>query len=63
MSSEKSVPVNFRVSPYVKANLVAEAAAENRSLTNMREMLIISHCERTGFQRRATAGKQRGATR
>jgi uncharacterized protein (DUF1778 family) len=63
MPSEKSVPVSFRVSPTVKALLVAAAAAENRSLTNMLEMLVISHCERTGVQSRATPVKQRGAKR
>jgi uncharacterized protein (DUF1778 family) len=63
MTSEKSVPLSFRVSPGVKALLVAAAAAENRSLTNMLETLVISHCQRTGLQARTAPAKSRGDKR
>jgi uncharacterized protein (DUF1778 family) len=59
MPAEKTVPLSFRVSPKLKALLVAASVAENRSLTNMLETLVLAHCERAGIQRPVTV--KRGA--
>jgi uncharacterized protein (DUF1778 family) len=63
MAAEKTVPISFRVSPSVKALLVAAAAAENRSLTNMLETLVLAHCERAGVQRSTAPVRARGVKR
>lgn len=59
MSAEKTVSISFRVSPDLKAKLEAAAAKENRSLTNMFETLILSHCqqERVTTSTPSTLGK------
>jgi uncharacterized protein (DUF1778 family) len=50
MAAEKSVSVSFRVSPRFKALLEAAATHENRSLTNLLETLLFSHCEKLGIK-------------
>lgn len=50
MVAEKTVSVSFRVSPRFKALLEAAASHENRSLTNMLETLLFSHCEKLGIK-------------
>lgn len=45
MPSEKTVAVSFRVTPRFKLLLVAAAARNHRSLTNMLETLLYSYCE------------------
>lgn len=50
MPAEKSISVSFRVSPRFKALLAAAATNENRSLTNMLETLLFSHCEKLGIK-------------
>jgi hypothetical protein len=42
--------MSFRVSPRFKALLEVAAARENRSLTNMLEILVFAHCEQHGLQ-------------
>lgn len=49
MAAEKTVSMSFRVSPRFKALLEAAAARENRSLTNMLEMLLFAYCEQQGL--------------
>ena len=50
MAAEKTVSVSFRVSPRFKALLEAAATHENRSLTNMLETLLFSHCQKQGIK-------------
>lgn len=50
MTAEKTVSMSFRVSPRFKALLEAAAARENRSLTNMLEVLLFAHCEQHGLK-------------
>jgi hypothetical protein len=49
MSSEKSVGVSFRVTPKFKSLLKAAATREQRSLTNMLEILLYDYCKRQGI--------------
>lgn len=61
MAAEKTVSVSFRVSPRFKALLEAAATHENRSLTNMLETLLFSHCEKKGIKEpRAKVTKAKG---
>lgn len=53
MAAEKTVSVSFRVSPKFKALLKEAAAGENRSLTNMLETLLFTHCEERGLSERS----------
>ena len=46
----QTVSISFRVSPRFKALLEAAATHENRSLTNMLETLLFSHCEKVGIK-------------
>lgn len=50
MAAEKTVSISFRVSPRFKALLQTAATHENRSLTNMLETLLFSHCEKLGIK-------------
>jgi uncharacterized protein (DUF1778 family) len=50
MAAEKTVSMSFRVSRRFKALLGAAATQENRSLTNMLETLLFSHCEKLGIK-------------
>ena len=50
MRAEKTVSVSFRVSPRFKRLLEASAAREHRSLTNMLETLLFTHCEQHGIE-------------
>lgn len=54
MAAEKTVSISFRVSPRFKALLEAAATHENRSLTNMLETLLFSHCEKQGIKEPST---------
>ena len=49
MRAEKTVSVSFRVSPRFKQLLETAAAREHRSLTNMLETLLFTHCEQHGI--------------
>ena len=49
MAYEKTVSVSFRVAPQFKELLVAAAAQEKRSLTNMLEVLLERHCQKVGI--------------
>jgi hypothetical protein len=49
MSSEKSVGVSFRVTPKFKSLLEAAARREQRSLTNMLEVLLYEYCKHHGI--------------
>jgi hypothetical protein len=62
MAAEKTISVSFRVSPMFKALLEAAAAQENRSLTNMLETLLFSHCQAHGIDAKPpkTARKSKG---
>lgn len=61
MAAEKTVSVSFRVSPRFKALLEAAATHENRSLTNMLETLLFSHCKKRGIKEpRAKATNAQG---
>lgn len=51
MAAEKTASVSFRVSPRFKVLLEAAATHANRSLTNMLEMLLFSHCEKKGIKK------------
>lgn len=53
MAAEKTVSMSFRVSPRFKTLLEAAAARENRSLTNMLETLVFSHCDKLGIKESA----------
>jgi uncharacterized protein (DUF1778 family) len=55
MPAEKTVSVSFRVSPRFKALLEAAAANEHRSLTNMLETLLFSHCAKKGIKEPSAA--------
>ncbi len=44
MQAEKTVGMSFRITPEMKRLLVAAAARENRSLTNMLEFLVRDYC-------------------
>lgn len=48
MAGEKNISMSFRVSPQFKALLEAAAAREHRSLTNMLETLLFTHCDKHG---------------
>lgn len=50
MAAEKTVSMSFRVSPRFKVLLEVAAARESRSLTNMLEALLFTHCERLGLK-------------
>lgn len=50
MAAEKTVSISFRVTPKFKSLLEAAATHENRSLTNMLETLLFSHCEKKGIK-------------
>jgi hypothetical protein len=52
MAAEKTVSMSFRVSPRFKALLEAASAHENRSLTNMLETLLFSHCDGLGIEQK-----------
>jgi len=45
--------MSFRVSPRFKTLLEAASERENRSLTNMLEPLVFSHCEKPGIKESA----------
>ncbi|MBK6851984.1 MAG: hypothetical protein IPG93_10265 [Burkholderiales bacterium] len=49
MSAEKTVSMSFRVTPRFKLLLQEAAARDNRSLTNMLEALLMSHCSAHGI--------------
>lgn len=49
MSAGKTVGISFRISPQHKQQLVAAAARERRSLTNMLEVLIDDYCIKNGI--------------
>lgn len=49
MSAEKTVGISFRINPQHKQQLVAAAARERRSLTNMLEVLIDDYCMKNGI--------------
>ena len=46
MKSEKSIGISFRVTPRFKRLLEAAADRDQRSLTNMLEVLLEEHCRR-----------------
>lgn len=67
MNAEKSVGLTFRVTPKTKRLLVAAAEHEQRSLTNMFEVLVAEFCQRAGIveaeakdapKRAASSGKK-----
>lgn len=45
----KSVTMNLRVSPALKAIIQIAAKREHRSLSNMIEFLVLEYCERHGL--------------
>ena len=45
MAADKTVSMSFRVSPTFKAQLEIAVTRENRSLTNMVDILVVAHCE------------------
>ena len=48
--AEKTVSMSFRVTPHVKALLEAAAKRENRSLTNMLEVLLLEYSKTHGLR-------------
>jgi hypothetical protein len=46
--AEKTVSINFRVTPEFKALLELAATQEHRTQTNLLEKLLYDHCVRTG---------------
>jgi uncharacterized protein (DUF1778 family) len=46
--AEKTVSINFRVTPEFKALLELAAAQEHRTQTNLLEKLLYDHCKRSG---------------
>ena len=58
MDNEKTVGMSFRVTPRTKLLLVAAAASERRSLTNMLEVLVEDFCARNDIiEEKATPSK------
>jgi hypothetical protein len=57
MAREKTISISFRVSPRFKAMLQLAAAKENRSCTNMLEVLLFSYCEQHSTDE-ASSGKR-----
>jgi uncharacterized protein (DUF1778 family) len=49
-AQRKSEAINLRMSPAVKAMLREAAEREHRTLSNMLEVLILSHCAREGIE-------------
>lgn len=58
MAREKTISISFRVSPRFKAMLQLAATRENRSCTNMLEVLLFSYCEQHSMDD-APSGKRR----
>lgn len=63
MNAEKSVGLTFRVTPRTKRLLVAAAEREQRSLTNMFEVLVAEFCQRAGIVEVETKSTPMRATR
>lgn len=53
-----SVSMSFRVWPQFKGMLEIAAARESRSLTNMLETLLFTHCARPGIKEPAGKGSK-----
>lgn len=49
MATTKSATVTFRIDPGLKQALRAAAEQEHRSIANMVEVLIRTHCEQHGI--------------
>lgn len=49
MSREKTATITIRIAPGLKEALRLAAAMEHRSVTNMVEVLVRSHCESNGI--------------
>lgn len=49
MATSKSATLTFRIAPALKEALRIAAEKEHRSIANMIEMLIKSHCESHGI--------------
>jgi hypothetical protein len=61
MHAEKTVSISFRVSPRFKRLLETAAACEHRSLTNMLETLLFTHCEQLGIEDLPASAKNKKA--
>lgn len=61
MNTEKTVGMSFRVTPRTKLLLVAAAASERRSLTNMLEVLVEDFCARNGIIEEKTTPSKAGS--
>ena len=56
--------MSFQVYPKFKALLEVAAARENRSLSNMLEILVLAHCEQHGLSTpQANASRYEGANK
>ena len=49
MAADKTVSMSFRIPPTFKAQLEIAVTRENRSLTNMRDILVFAHREQGGL--------------
>lgn len=59
MRELKSEAINLRMTPGTKALLRQVAELENRTLSNMLEVLILQYCKDRGIQKEQTENKQR----
>ena len=49
MPPKKTTTLNLRVDPFIKEAIREAALRDNRSITNMIEVLIRRHCEEVGI--------------
>ena len=49
MPPKKDMTLNLRVDPFIKEAIREAALRDNRSITNMIEVLIRRHCEEAGI--------------
>jgi hypothetical protein len=50
MPRKKTEALNLRVSPHFKDALRSAARQQHRSMANMLEVLVLSHCDREGIR-------------
>ena len=60
MATSKTATLTLRIDPDLKESLRAAAEHEHRSIANMIEVLIRSHCERHGIEVLRAAEKING---
>lgn len=50
MAAEKTATLTFRLDPALKEALKVAAQQDRRSITNMVEVLIRQHCDKSGIE-------------